>query len=510
MTDTTPSQGVARYVEAAKQAAKRHALAMAAMRSCRFDTIAVHGLYTAEEALNFNQGAIIEPIYMSSSQAYRDSDEMEAALSYQIPTWCYSRIANPSIYYLEAVLALLEGYGMDGEASCCATSSGMAAIASATDPFLAVDPAAPHAPLNFVATCQVYGGTFQQFAVRKAVERGVECRWVVDSTNLADWESKIDSNTRFLYGELPSNPGQAFFDLARVAEIAHAHGLPLIVDSTVATPALLRPLCHGVDVVVQSVTKTLTSSGFGIAGAVIARKGITSRVGSDEMKADFAMYLKTLPNRDHGQNLSPMQAILSLNDIRTLRSKVDLQSQSTMAVARFLAGQAKIERVDYLGLPSHPLHELATRYLFLVDAEHDARYGAPTNRYGHLMSFRVRGGAAAARRMFDALRRVWRATDLGRIKSVATIPAISTHQQQGEEGRRMADIPPNMVRLCVGAEHPDDIIADLEQAIAAIDGAVRVAVPASFSVGGASSARLAGGATPEPDKAEERPAELVR
>jgi O-acetylhomoserine/O-acetylserine sulfhydrylase-like pyridoxal-dependent enzyme len=480
------SPGVDRYVAAAHEAARRHAAERAAMRRCRFDTIAVHGLYTMEEALDFNQGSIIEPIFMSTSQGYRDADEMEAALSYRIPTWCYSRIANPSLYYLENVLALLEGYGFDGETSCCATSSGMAAIVSATEPFVAVDPAAPHRPMNFVSTCQVYGGTFQFFNERLARERGIECRWICASTDLDEWEEAIDENTRFLYGELPSNPGQAFFDVEAVAGLAHAHGIPLIVDSTVATPALLRPIRHGADVVVQSVTKSLTSSGFGIAGAVIARHALTCRFAPEELKADFATYLKTLPNRDHGPNLSPMHAILSLNDIRTVRSKIDLFSRNTMQVAEYLATHPQVEQVDYLGLPDHPLHELASRYLFLVDAEHDREYGRPVNRYGHLMSFRVKGGAKAARRMFDALQRIWRATDLGRVKSVATIPAISTHQQQGEECRAMADIPANMVRLCVGAEHPDDVIADLDQALAAIDGKVTAGVPAAFSVGGAS------------------------
>ena len=477
---------LAAYVAAATAAAQRREADIAAMRKCRFDTIAVHGLYTMSEALDYNQGSIIEPIYMSSSQAYRDSDEMEAALAYQVPTWCYSRIANPSLYYFENVLALLEGYGFDGETSCCATSSGMAAIQSATEPFLAIEPDHPCKLRNFVSTCQVYGGTFQQFAIRKAVERGIDCRWVVNSADIAEWEAKIDQNTRFLYGELPSNPGQAFFDLEAIAELAHKHDLPLIIDNTVAGPALLRPLCHGADIVIQSVTKTLTSSGFGIAGAVIARKNITSRWGSPEMKADFAMYLKTLPNRDNGPSLSPMNAILSLNDMRTLRSKVDLFSRNTMKVAQFLASHKMIERVDYLGLESHPLHQLARRYLKLVDAEHDAHYGQPVNRYGHLMSLRVKGGAAATRKAFDAFQRIWRATDLGRVKSVATIPAISTHSQQGDEGRALADIPPNLIRLCVGGEHPDDVIADLDQALAAIDGRVTIAVAAAFSVGGAS------------------------
>ena len=486
MPDATPSTGVGRYLAAAAEAAERRAADLASIRRCRFDTIAVHGLYTMQEALDYNQGAIIEPIYMSSSQGYRDSDEMEAALSYQIPTWCYARIANPSLYYLEHTLALLEGYGFDGETGCCATSSGMAAIHTATEPFLARDPKRPTATPNFVATAQVYGGTFQLFSVRRMQERGIECRWVRDPTDPGAWASLIDDDTRFLYGELPSNPGQAFFDLETVARLAHQHELPLIVDSTVATPALLRPLCHGADVVVQSVTKSMTSSGFGIAGAVIARRHLTSRVGSDAMKADFAAYLKQLPNRDLGPNLSPMQAILSLNDIRTLRSKVDLFSRNALQVATWLEEHPAVGQVDYLGLPNHPLHPLAARYMALVDAEHDAHYGQRVNRFGHLMAFRVKGGAAAARTVFDGLQRIWRATDLGRVKSVATIPAISTHSQQGEDGRSLASIPDDLIRLCVGGEHPDDVIADLAQALGAIGSAVRASHAAPFSAGGAS------------------------
>ncbi len=431
----------------------------------KFDTIAVHGLYSVKEAIEDYQGAIIEPIFMSSSQAYRDSDEMAAALAYKIPTWCYSRIANPSTYYYEWTLALLEGYGFDGETSCVSTSSGMAAIMTAVQPFLSLERRDVFQPRNFVATAQCYGGTFQQFNVRLQQERNIECRWVQDSTNLDEWASKIDKHTRFLYGELPSNPQQGFFDIAAVAELAHSHDLPLICDATVATPALLRPISHGADIVVQSATKSLTTSGFGVCGAVIARKNLVSNLDQPQMKQDFALYTKYLPNRDYGPNLHPMQAIMTLNDMRTLRSKMDLLSRNTMQVAEFLSTHPMVERVAYLGLPNHPLHELASKYMWLVDAEHDAQYGKPVNRYGHLMSFTVRGDAMDTRRFFDGLERIWRATDLGRIKSVATIPAISTHQQQGEEGRQLAGIPPTMVRLCVGAEHPDDIIADLDQAL---------------------------------------------
>jgi len=478
------------YLEAAKRASQWHAEYRQKMKSCRFDTIAVHGIYSMQEALDFNQGSIIEPIYMSTSQGYRDSDEMEAALGYQIPTWCYSRIANPSIYYLEGVLSLLEGFGSDFDTSCIVTSSGMSAILSATDPFLVTLPGQAGQCMNFVASAQVYGGTYQQFMERKQHDRCIEWRQVLHTTDLKEWESKIDKNTRFLYGELPSNPGLGFFDIQAVADLAHKYNIPLIVDSTVATPALLRPLIHGADIVVQSVTKSLFSSGFGICGAVIAKKNITSNIDNPAMKADFAQYLKLLPNRDNGPNISPMNAILALNDIRTIRSKIDMLSRSTYTVARFLEKHKHIEGVEYLGLESHPLHELASLFMFLVDSEHDELYGKKVNRYGHLMSFRIKGDAMMTRKVFDALTMIWRATDLGRIKSVATIPAISTHSQQGPEGRKIAGIPDNLIRLCVGGEHPDDIIKDLDQALSVLDGKhIHVTFP-EYSAGGASSATV--------------------
>ncbi|MHC4696853.1 MAG: PLP-dependent transferase [Planctomycetota bacterium] len=459
--------GMQRYIDRNNEyLARRGRYIRDVVKKWKFDTIAVHGLYTMEDAIEDYQGSIIEPIFMSTAQAFRDSDEMAAALAYLIPSWAYSRIANPSTYYYEWTLALMEGYGFDGETSACSTSSGMAAIMTAVQPFLVHSRHHVREPRNFVATAQCYGGTFQQFSVRLMQERDIECRWVEDPTNIDEWASKIDGDTRFLYGELPSNPGLGFFDIAAVADLAHSHNLPLICDSTVATPALLRPICHGADIVVQSTTKTLTSSGFGVGGALIARKNLITNIDNDALKEDLGTYVKYLPNRDYGPNLHPMQAVMALNDMRTLRSKIDMLSRNTDQVVAFLKGHPRIERVDYLGLPDHPLHELARKYMWLVDSEYDSQYnGRPVNRYGHLMSFCVKGGPEPTRRFFDGLQRIWRATDLGRIKSVATIPTISTHQQQGEEGRRIAHIPPNLVRLCVGGEHPDDIIADLDQAL---------------------------------------------
>jgi len=451
------SAGIRKYIKQAEaNLATRNAYRQQ-VRRLRFDTIAVHGMYSVEEAMANGQGGVIEPIFPSTSQAYRDSDEMEAGLAYLIPTWCYSRIHNPSVYYLEETLSLLESYGCSFDATALATSSGMSAIKQAIEPFLNLEGNAA-ATVNFVASAQVYGGTFQLFNVRMK-ERRAEVRWVANPWETATWEKQIDRHTRFLYSEMPSNPQQACSDLAALAELAHRHEIPLIVDATIATPALMRPLAHGADVVVHSLTKTIGSGGGAIGGAVIARHDIHSKHLSAEIKRDYCTWLKLWPFRDSGPCMSPTSAFFFLNELRTLRLKVDSFSRSTMKVAEFLEQHRKVERVDYLGLPSQPLHQLASRYLSLVDD------GRPT--FGHLMSFTIKGSAADARRVFDRLQRIYRATDLGRIKSVATIPAISTHMQQGEEGRRLAGIPPTLVRLCVGGEHPDDIIADIDQALSA-------------------------------------------
>jgi O-acetylhomoserine/O-acetylserine sulfhydrylase-like pyridoxal-dependent enzyme len=366
----------------------------------------------------------------------------------------------------------------------------MSAIRSATDPFLVNDPRKSNQPLNFVATAQLYGGTFQQFSIRNQLERNIEWRKIIKSNDISEWESRIDENTRFLYGELPSNPCLAFFDLKKVADLAHKYNLPFIVDSTVATPALLRPIEHGADIVVQSVTKSLFTSGFGICGAVISRKNIHSNIENPEMKADFATYLKLYPNRDNGPNISPMNAVLALNDIRTLRTRMDVLSRNTLKVAEFLKQHKHIEQVQYLGIESHPLHELASRYLFLADSELDDLYNTRINRYGHMMAFCVKGSVRQTRDVFDAFSMIWRGTDLGRIKSIATIPAISTHSQQGEEARKLAGIPSNLIRLCVGGEHPDDIISDIDQALAVLDGNKITPSFPEFSAGGASSATI--------------------
>jgi len=461
------SPGVQRYIEEAKLLIAQQEKTKARMQKMKFDTIAVHGLYSIEEALNHNQGAIVEPLYLATSQGYRDSDDLEAALAYLIPTWCYTRIANPTTYYLEHVLALLEGYKTGYDTSCLVTSSGMSAVMMAVDPFLVKQKEGVE-KINFVSSIQLYGGTFQHFSVRKMKERGIEVRWVLRPEDIEEWKSKIDANTRFLYVEAPSNPQQSFCDVKALADLAHSWEIPLIFDATCATPALMRPIAYGTDIVVHSLTKSITTGGLAIGGGLISRKPIVTKVKNDDprFKESFAEYVKFWPYRDNGPAASPFNALMALNDLRTLRMRMDVVSQNCQKVAEFLEKHPRVYQVDHLGLPSYKLHPLAKKYMKLVDS--DDGKGNEVNRYGHLMSFRVDGPPENARKVFDRFKIIFRATDLGRIKSVATIPAISTHQQQGEEARRMADIPPQLIRLCVGAENPDDIIEDLNQALNSI------------------------------------------
>lgn len=423
-----------------------------------FDTLAVHGLYDMQAQLH--TGSINEPLFLSPAQAFENSDHMETALAYQMPSWTYSRIANPNLFALENTLALLEGYDFEGDVSATLAGSGMAAIHLATQAFLTN----ATAQTNFVASASCYGGTFMLFAERYGRERGIDVRWIRNNADLTEWESQIDEHTRFLFTETPSNPIVAIADVSALAKIAHEHGLPLLVDSTLATPALQRPLSQGADVVLHSVSKSLACSGMVIAGAVVARHNLPSRIGVDGLRENFAMYLKTLPGRDFGAAVSPFSALMALNDIRTLRARMDYFSRNSLLVAQFLETHPLVARVLYPGLSSHPSHAVAKNAMWLVDG--DMEHGKAINRYGHLLAFQPQGDIAKARKVFDRLRLIQRATDLGRIKSIATIPAISTHQQQGEAGRTLAAIPPNLIRLNVGGENPQDVIADLEQALA--------------------------------------------
>ncbi len=428
----------------------------------KFDTVATHGLYDFNQAVSLNYSSIMEPIYMSPAQAYHNSAEMEVALAYEMPTWCYTRIANPTNIYLEEMTALLETYSSDIIASCCATASGMSAIRTATDPFLVKDDSLP-AP-NIVSSAKVYGGTFQQFSISRFAEQGIEIRWVTDSTNFEEWVSKVDKGTRFVYGEFPSNPAVAIFDIEKLAELAHSFEIPLIVDSTCASPALTRPLVHGADIVVQSASKVIGASGTSIVGLMSARRNIVSKIGSDEMKADFAFWAKLWPYRDNGPALNPMAAFLTLNDFRSLRMRIAQMSKTAMIVAEYLEKHPKVDRVHFPGLKSFEAHSIAKKYMKLADTDE--------NMYGFMLVAEIKEDkpmeSKNTRKFYDNLKMIWRATDLGRVKTVATLNAISTHQQQGEEGRKLAEIKLSTCRISVGIEDPEDIIADLDQALAKI------------------------------------------
>jgi len=455
---------VEEYVQAAKGILEQKKETLSQIKKFKFDTIAVNGIYTPEEAINYNQGALIEPLYLGVAQAYQDTNEWEGAFRYKVPSWCYGRYANPTVWYLEQVLALLEAYQTGHETSCLVTASGMSAIKLAADAFLAKQKKGPE-EINFVSSLQLYGGTFQQFTVAQKQDRGIDVRFVVNQTDLEEWKEKIDDNTRFLYTEVPSNPQLAFCDIEAVVNLAHSWEIPFIIDATCATPALMRPIAYGADIVIHSLTKSIGSSGLGLGGALISRKPIVTKLKNDNsfFKESFAEFIKWLSFRDTGPAAAPMNSFMILNDLRTLRPKMDMLSQSCQRISEFLEQHPRVYQVDYLGLPSSPLYDLAKRYMKLVDS--DDGQGNEFNRYGHLMCFRVDGPPENARKVFDNLKLIFRAGDLGRIKSMATLPALSTHLQPGEEFRDKADIPAQMIRLCVGAEDPGDIIADLDQAL---------------------------------------------
>jgi O-acetylhomoserine/O-acetylserine sulfhydrylase-like pyridoxal-dependent enzyme len=436
------------YINNSNLDAEKHSQLIRIRKSMCFDTISTHGVYDLHEAMK-NQGSIIEPIFMSTAQAFKDANELEASLSYQIPSWSYSRIHNPTLYYLESTLSLLEGYRSNINTNCCVTSSGMSAIT------LAIENLLSHDNSNFISTSSVYGGTFQQFSIQQKNKNNI-VRWVDNDANIDLWESHIDCNTRFIYVEMPTNPLLKTSNITELSLLAHKHEIPLIVDSTLATPALLRPIELGADIVIHSLSKTIASSGLAIGGAIIAKENITSKFLPIEIKQNFTQYLKLLPNRDNGACLSPMQALLILSDLRTLRSRVKHLSESTETIIAFLMQHEKVGTIYYPKYSSDKHSSIFT----LVDTN--------IKLYGHVLSFTINGNLNQTKKVLSNLQLIYRATDLGRIKSVATIPSISTHLQQGKIGQKLASIPQNLIRLSVGSEDPIDIINDLDVALKGI------------------------------------------
>lgn len=429
------------------------------MKAARFTTLAVRGSYDHAEAAN-HLGSMVEPAYLATAQHFESAEAMRDTLGGERDGWVYARRGNPTVRYLEGTVAALEGYQVDAEVSAAVVATGMGAVTLATMPFLstAVGPKP-----NIVASSACYGSTVMVFNKRYGDERGVSIRWINDPLSVEEWERSIDDDTRFLYAESPSNPVVQLVDIKVLAALAREAQIPLIVDSTLATPALVRPLALGADVVVQSLTKAAGASGRSLGGAVIARHGLQLRAQPPEMTTDFAGYLRSGPIRDMGCVISPFNAMTILSDIRELRGRVDTMSTSALSVARYLAGSARVEEVFYPGLETHRSHSIAKRDMWLVDS--DANGQEAVNRFGFLLCFRPTGGVRSAHAVLDRLNLIWRANNLGQVKSTATIPAITTHKQIADAYPGFAPTPPDMIRVSVGLEHLDDIIDDLAQAL---------------------------------------------
>ncbi|WP_165964195.1 PLP-dependent aspartate aminotransferase family protein [Actinomadura sp. KC216] len=438
----------------------------------------MRGSYDHEEAAH-NAGSLSEPAYLATAQHFDSAETMRATAAGEREGWVYARRGNPTVGYLEETVAALEGYQVDAEVSAAVTTTGMAAITLATMPFLST--AVGDKP-NIVASPACYGSTVMVFDKRYGDERGVSVRWVDDPLSIDSWERYIDADTRFLYAESPSNPTVQLVDIPALAALARRARIPLIIDGTLATPALMRPLGLGADIVVHSLTKAAGASGRSMGGAVIARRDLDLRGQPAEMCADFAGYLRQGPMRDMGSVLSPFNAWTLLADIRELRARVDTMSASALRVAEHLAGRGDVVEVFYPGLPGHRTHHLAKRDMWLVDSGGPGR-GA-VNRFGFLLGFRPAGGVPAARRAMDRLGLVWRANNLGQVKSTATIPAIGTHLQVAGDDPGDAPVPPDMIRLSVGLEDADDIIEDLDQALAGSDVTGRRSTSAAGTVAG--------------------------
>ncbi len=426
----------------------------------RFDTIAVRGGYGEPSALA-NEGAICEPAYLSPAQHFASSEHMRQALSGEADGWVYTRIDNPTVRQLETTIAALEAYGGGFTATATVFSSGMAALFMAATALVADDPARPKANIVLPAAC--YGGSFMLFRERFQQDRGIELRWIQDTLDLGEWERAVDGNTRFALCEVPCNPLLRMTDIPALARVTAAQGVPLMVDATLSSPAVMRPLVLGADIVVHSVSKSMSASGLSIAGAVVSRPGICCPHPRQEMRGDFAGFLKRGPQRDTGVILSPFNALQSLADLRSLRSRMQIMGRSAKRLAEVLAAHPAVAETFYPGLPGMPGHEIARRDMVLVDS--DLEPGGQENCFGYLMSVRMRGGIPAARAFLDGLQIFWRANDLGRIKSTATIPSISTHSQLSEAEKKLGGIPGDLVRLSVGCEHEDDIVADAVQAL---------------------------------------------
>ena len=370
-------------------------------------------------------------------------------LSYQTiddPNKIYSRIDNVNTDHLALKFAALEGLGIPELTQGLCTSSGMSAIVMATMPFL-------NSGDNFVSSNRVYGGTHQLFSVTYP-KSNWNVRWINEPWDLSKWEKQINEKTKFLYVEFPSNPTLFIADISALANLAHKYNLPLIVDSTLASTALTRPLEYGADIVLHSISKIANGNCRCIGGVIVAKDKIITK--DKEFEENFVNKLKGGHFRNMGPCLSPFNAMTIWDSVGTLRIRVKEHCEKAMKIAKFLESHPMIEEVNYPGLESHPQHEIAKKLMKLPDE---------TNGYGFLMSFKIKGGLEKAKKFAQIFDFGVQVTHLGGSYTVWVHNATTTHAQMSDEDREAMGIADNLIRYSVGLEGADDAIQALRKAL---------------------------------------------
>ena len=428
--------------------------------SWRFETRSIHAGYSPDPTTK----AVAVPIYQTVAYAFDNAQHGADLFDLKVPGNIYSRIMNPTNDVLEQRLASLEG-GI----GALALASGQAAV---TYSILTISEAGD----NIVSSSALYGGTYNLFA-HTLPQYGITTRFA-DHRDPASFEALIDDRTKAVFVESLGNPAGNVTDIARIAEIAHRHGVPLIVDNTVPSPYLSRPFEHGADIVVHSLTKYLGGHGTSVGGAIVdsgkfpwaEHKARFKRLNEPDPSYHGVVYTEALgpaayigrarvvPLRNTGAALSPFNAFLILQGIETLALRLDRISENAVKVAQHLSTHPKVAWVNYAGLEGHPDHALVKKYL--------------SGKASGLLTFGVKSpagqGREAGARFLDALALFTRLVNIGDAKSLATHPASTTHRQLNAEELKKTGVTEDTVRLSVGIEHIDDLLADLDQALAAV------------------------------------------
>jgi O-acetylhomoserine (thiol)-lyase len=419
----------------------------------KLESIALHHGYTAEATTR----AAAVPIYQTTSYTFDDTQHGADLFDLKVEGNIYTRIMNPTTAVLEARVAEMEG-GIAG----LGLSSGMAAITAAIQTIAGVGD-------NIVSASQLYGGTHTLF-VHTFPRQGIEARLVAHD-DYAGFENAIDDKTKAVYCESIGNPAGNVVDIEKIAEIAHRHGVPVIVDNTVATPYLCRPFDFGADIVVHSLTKYIGGHGTSIGGMIVDSGKFDWAKNAERFPIlntpdpsyhgvvytkDFgtAAYIgraRTGSLRVTGGALSPLNAFLILQGLETLGLRIERHAANALAVAEFLKTHPKVSWVNYAGLADSPYHQVAGRI----------SKGSGSG----ILSFGIKGGQRAGGRFIDALQMILRLVNIGDAKSLACHPATTTHRQLSAEEMKKAGVSEDLVRLSVGIEHVEDIIADISQAL---------------------------------------------